>query len=159
MLGLAKEDEKTAAFKILDEFWGMWEIAGVALVDMAVWHWMYDNPDATPAQLKEAVLQIAKDIWNKYYAPVMGHNDVTLLAIYSHMINNFLYLPNYPIGHLIAIQIEEQVKKSGDLGGEIERMCKLGNVAPDLWMEQATGSPVSADALLKATEEALKVLQ
>ena len=75
------------------------------------------------------------------------------------MINNFLYLPNYPIGHLIAIQIEEQVKKSGDLGGEIERMCKLGNIAPDLWMEQATGSPVSADALLKATEEALKVLQ
>ena len=159
LLGLAKEDEQTIALKTLDKFWGMWEIAGVALVDMAVWHWMYDHPDATPAQLKEAVLQIARDIWNKYYAPVMCHDDVTLLAIYSHMINNFLYLPNYPIGHLIAIQIEEQVKKSGDLGGEIERMCKLGNIAPDLWMKQATGSPVSADALLKATEEALKIIQ
>jgi hypothetical protein len=159
LLGLAKEDEQTTALRILDEFWGMWEIAGVALVDMAVWHWMYDNPNATPAQLKAAVLQIAKDIWNKYYAPVIGHEDIVLLAIYSHMINNFLYLPNYPIGHLIAIQIEEQVKKSGDLGGEIERMCKLGNIAPDLWMEQATGSPVSANALLEATEEALKVLQ
>jgi hypothetical protein len=159
LLGLAKEDEQTAALKTLDEFWGMYEIAGVALVDMAVWHWMYDHPDATPAQLKEAVLQIAKDIWNKYYAYVIGHDDVVLLAIYSHMINNFLYLPDYPIGHLIAVQIEEQVKKSGDLGSEIERMCKLGNIAPDLWMEQATGSPVSADPLLKATEEALKVLQ
>ena len=159
LLGLAKEDEQTAALKTLDEFWGMWEIAGVALVDMAAWHWMYDHPDATPAQLKEAVLQIARDIWNQYYAPVIGHDDVTLLAIYSHMINNFLYLPNYPIGHLIAIQIEEQVKESRDLGGEIERMCKLGNIAPDLWMEQATGSPVSADALLKATEEALKIIQ
>ncbi|MFC1837969.1 hypothetical protein ACFL1N_00210 [Thermodesulfobacteriota bacterium] len=159
LLGLAEEDEHTAALKILDEFWGMWEIAGVALVDMAVWHWMYDNPDATPAQLKEAVLKIARDTWNRYYAPVIGHNDVPLLAIYSHMINNFLYLPNYPIGHLIAIQIEEQVKKSGDLGGEIEKMCKLGNIAPDLWMEQAAGSPVGADALLKATQEALEVLQ
>ncbi len=159
LLGLAKEDEQTAALKILDEFWGMWEISGVALVDMAVWHWMYDHPNATPAQLKEAVLQIARDIWNRYYASVIGQNDVTLLAIYSHMINNFLYLPNYPIGHLIAVQIEEQVKKSGDLGGEIKRMCKLGNIAPDLWMEQATGLPVSANALLRATEEALKVLQ
>jgi hypothetical protein len=159
LLGLAKEDEQTAASRILDEFWGMWEIAGVALVDMGVWHWMYDHPDATPAQLKEAVLQIARDVWNRYYAPVIGHEDVTLLAIYSHMINNFLYLPDYPIGHLIAIQIEEQVKKSGDLGGEIERMCKLGNIAPDLWMEQATGSPVSANALLRAAKDALKVLQ
>ena len=159
LLGLAKEDEETAALKKLDQFWGMYEIAGVALVDMAVWHWMYDNPDATPAQLKEAALNIARDIWNKYYAQVFGHDNVVLLAIYSHMINNFLYLPNYPIGHLIEVQIEEQVKKSGDLGGEIERMCKLGNIAPDLWMEQATGSPVSADAMLKATEEALKVVK
>ena len=159
LLGLASEDEQAAALKKLDQFWGMYEIAGVALVDMAAWHWMYDNPDATPAQLKEAVLNIARDIWNKYYAPVFGQDDVELLAIYSHMINNFLYLPNYPIGHLIAVQIEEQLNKSGDLGGEIERMCKLGNIAPDLWMEQATGSPVGADALLKVTEEALKVVQ
>ncbi len=159
LLGLAREDEQTAALKKLDDFWGMYEIAGVALVDMAVWHWMYDNPDATPAQLKEAVLKFAGDIWNRYYAPVFGHDDVVLLAIYSHMINSFLYLPDYPVGHLIAVQVEEQIKKSGDLGGEIERMCKLGNIAPDLWMKQAAGSPVSADALLKATEEALNILQ
>ena len=159
LLGLASEDKDTAALKKLDDFWSVYEIAGVALVDMAVWHWMYDNPDAAPAQLKEAVLTISKDIWNKYYAPVFGHDDVPLLAIYSHMINNFLYLPNYPVGHLIAVQIEEQVQQSGDLGGEIERMCKLGNIAPDLWMKQATGSPVGADALLRSTEEALEVLQ
>jgi len=159
LLGLARGDEQTAALKKLDQFWGMYEIAGVALVDMEVWHWIYDNPDATPAQLKEAVLKSARNIWNRYYAPVFGRDDVVLLAIYSHMINSFLYLPDYPIGHLIAVQIEEQVKKSGDLGSEIERMCKIGNIAPDLWMEQATGSRVSADALLKATGEALKALQ
>jgi hypothetical protein len=158
LLGLSEEDEQTAALKTLDDFWSVYEIAGVSLVDMAVWHWMYDNPEATPAQLKEAVLNIARDTWNEYYAPVIGHDDSPILAIYSHMISNFLYLPDYPVGHLIAVQIEEQVKKSGDLGGEIERMCKLGNIAPDLWMEQAAGSKVSADALLETTGEALAVL-
>jgi hypothetical protein len=35
-------------------------------------------------------------------------------------------------------------------------MAKMGRVTPDLWMENATGKPVSADALLAATAEALK---
>jgi hypothetical protein len=35
-------------------------------------------------------------------------------------------------------------------------MAKMGRVTPDLWMEHATGKPVGADALLAATEEALK---
>jgi hypothetical protein len=71
------------------------------------------------------------------------------------MIDSFLYLPDYPIGHLIAFQIEEQVK-TGRIGPEFERMAKMGRVTPDLWMEHATGRPVGADALLAATEEALK---
>ncbi|KAA3610523.1 MAG: hypothetical protein D8M58_05950 [Calditrichaeota bacterium] len=158
LLGLAKPDAKSAALKTLDDFWGTFEIAGVGLVDMAVWHWMYDNPDATPAQLKDATVQISKDIWNKYYAPVFGQKDVVLLGVYSHMIHSFLYLPNYPIGHLIAHQIEEQMEKAGNIGQEFERMSKLGNIAPDLWMKQATGSPVGPDALLHATEKALKTV-
>ena len=59
-----------------------------------------------PAELKEATLQIAKDVWNRYYAPVFGQKDVVLLGIYSHMISYPIYLPDYPIGHLIAFQIE-----------------------------------------------------
>ena len=51
---------------------------------------------------------------------------------------------------------EEQIKKSGSIGPEFERMAKMGRVTPDLWMEHATGKPVSADALLTATAEALK---
>jgi len=77
---------------------------------MAVWHWMYDHPHTTPHELNEATVQIAKDIWNRYYAPVFHKNDVVLLGVYSHMIDSFLYLPDYPIGHLIAFQIEEQMK-------------------------------------------------
>jgi hypothetical protein len=159
LLGLASPDAKSDALKTLNDFWGTYEIAGVALVDMAVWHWMYDHPDASPAQLRDATIQIANEIWNRYYAPVFGKKDVVLLAIYSHMIDSFLYLPDYPIGHLIAFQIEEQIKKSGRIGPEFERMATIGRVTPDLWMEQATGKPVSADALLSRTADALKRIE
>jgi hypothetical protein len=158
LLGLASPDAKTEAMKTLNDFWGTYEIAGVALVDMAAWHWMYDHPEATPDELRAATLQIAKDTWNRFFAPVFGMKDVVLLAVYSHMIDSFLYLPDYPIGHLIAFQIEEQMKKAGSIGPEFERMAKMGRVTPDLWMEHATGKPVGTDALLAATEAALKQL-
>ena len=158
LLGLASPSEETRALGTLDDFWGTAEIAAVALVDIGVWHWMYDNPDATPAELKAATLRISKDVWNRYFAPVFGIEDVTLLGIYSHMIHSFLYLPNYPVGGMIAHQIEEQIARSGDLGAEFERMCLAGNIAPDLWMKNATGSPVGPDALLKATAAALEVV-
>ncbi len=75
------------------------------------------------------------------------------------MIDAFLYLPDYPIGHLIAFQIEEQIEKAGNLGEEFERMAKAGSIAPDLWMKKATGAPVGAQALLAATEKALAVVK
>ena len=140
----------------LNDFWSTWEIAGVALVDLEVWHWMYDHPKATPAQLREATIEISKRIWNRWYAPVLGGKDTPLLGIYSHMISYPLYLFNYPLGHLIAFQIEEQVNKKGIVGTEIERMSVQGAVAPDVWMTGAAGGPVSADPLLRATEAALK---
>jgi hypothetical protein len=158
LLGITSNDPQAETMKTLNDFWMTYEIAGVGLVDMGVWHWMYDHPDAAPAQLKEAAIAIAKDIWNKYYAPVFGKKDILLLGIYSHMIDSFLYLPDYTIGYLIANQIEEQVKKSGSIGKEIERIVASGSIAPDLWMKNATGSPVSADALLEETEKALKAV-
>ena len=51
------------------------------------------------------------DMWNRYFAPVFKKKDVILLGIYSHMIDSSLYLPDYPIGHLIANQIEAQHEK------------------------------------------------
>ena len=155
LLGLAKPSAEARAQKALDAFWGTYEIAGVGLVDMGVWHFMYDHPEATPAELKAATLQIARDVWNRFYAPILGEKDVTLLAVYSHMIESFLYLPDYPIGHMIAFQIERQMEKAGSIGPEFERMAKLGNIAPDLWMTQATGAPVGPEALLAETEKAL----
>jgi hypothetical protein len=156
LLGLSKPDSKSRALTILNDFWGTFEIAGVALVDMDVWHWMYDHPDSTPAQLKEATLRIAREVWNRHYAPIFQAKDITLLAIYSHMINSFLYLPDYPLGHMIAFQIDRQVEKTGAIGPEFERMAKMGNVPPDMWMKHATGSPVGPEALLAETAKALK---
>jgi hypothetical protein len=156
LLGLAKPDAQSQALKTLNDFWGAFEIAGVALVDMGVWHWMYEHPNGSSAELRDATIQISRDVWNKYYAPMFGKRDVVLLGIYSHMIDSFLYLPDYPIGHMIAFQIEEQMEKAGNIGSEFERMATVGSVAPDLWMKKATGAPVGPEALLKATEKALQ---
>jgi len=155
LLGLGKPDATAERERVLSDFWATWEIAGVALVDTAVWHWMYEHPDATPAQLREATVAIAKELWDRYYAPVLGGTGTPLLGIYSHMIAYPMYLPDYPLGHLIAFQIEEHLHKKGPLGAEFERMARTGAVTPDQWMVTATGSPISADPLLRATEAAL----
>ena len=47
------------------------------------------------------------------------------------------------------------MKKAGAIGPEFERIAKMGSVTPDLWMENATGKPVGAEALLEATKTAL----
>jgi hypothetical protein len=159
LLGLSKPTAESQALKTLNDFWGTYEIAGVALVDMDMWHWMYDHPNAGPAELRDAVVQIARDVWNRYYAPVFHQRDVTLLGVYAHMVDAFLYLPDYPIGHLIAFQIEEQMDKAGSVGKEFERMARMGSVTPDLWMRNATGAPVGPDALLNATAKALAVVK
>lgn len=155
LLGLSAPDARSEAMTTLNDFWATYEISGVALVDMGVWHWMYEHPEASPQQLNEAVVKISRDIWNRYYAPVFRKDDVVLLGVYSHMIDSFLYLPDYPLGHMIAAQIEEQIKKAGNVGIEVERMATMGRVTPDLWMVHATGKPVGAEALLNGTQRAL----
>ncbi|MBX7097769.1 MAG: hypothetical protein K1X89_08660 [Myxococcaceae bacterium] len=155
LLGQAKPDAETERLRVLNDFWMTFEIAGVALVDVGVWHWMYEHPKATPKELREATVALSRQVWNQYYAPVLGGKDTAILGIYSHMISYPLYLFNYPLGHLIAFQIEEQVRKAGKLGPEFERMARFGSVAPDLWMKNAAGEPVSAGPLLRATTAAL----
>ena len=87
LIGMKDNDPNKQHLLVLDNFWGSYEIMGVSLVDMYVWRWLYENPDASAAQLKDAVISIAKDVWNKYYAEVFGTKDEPILAIYSHMID------------------------------------------------------------------------
>ena len=100
---------------------------------------------------------VAKDVWNTYFSPVFGEEDVILLAVYSHMIDYALYLPHYSLGHIIGFQIEEYLKDK-DLGDEMERMCSLGSVTPDAWMQAAVGEAISTEPLLQNAEKALGVL-
>jgi hypothetical protein len=155
LLGLAEPDTEAETLQVLDNFWNTFEIAGVSLVDVDVWHWLYQNPDATAADLRDATVRIARDVWNRYYAPIFGQQDSPLLGIYSHMISYPLYLADYPLGHLIAFQIKEQIQRTGAVGPEFVRMAVKGNVVPDLWMTHATGSPVGPEAMLTATGAAL----
>ena len=111
----------------------------------------------TPAQLREATIGIAKGVWNEFFAQVIGVKDSEILAVYSHMIDGALYLPNYPLGHIIAFQVEEHMK-GRNMAEEMERMCKLGSITPDLWMKEAVGGPISPKPLIDAGEKALVAL-
>jgi hypothetical protein len=154
LLGLGAPDARAQQLRVLNDFWATWEISGAALLDIEVWRWMYAHPEATPAQLREATLGLARTLWNRYYAPVLGGKDTALLGIYSHLVDAFLYLPYYPLGHLIAFQLEETLKGPKS-GAQFEKDASFGRVTPDLWMVHATGAPVSAEPLLKATAKAL----
>ncbi len=154
LLGLPPPDARAERLRVLNDFWVTYEISGAALVDLGIWRWLYAHPEGTPAELREAALAIARDLWNRYYAPVLGGRDSGLLAIYSHMVDSFLYLPYYPLGHLIAFQLEERLKGPHS-GAEFERVASFGRVTPDLWMVHATGDPVSAEPLFRATAAAL----
>lgn len=158
LLGISDNNPDKEHLAALDALWMSYEIMGVSLVDMAVWEWMYANPNATPAQLKEAVIRSAKEVWNRYYAPVFGMKDEPILAIYSHMIDNPLYLSNYPVGHLIDFQVSGYLKGK-PFAQEVDRMYTQGRLVPQLWMQGAVGSGIAIDPMLKAVDEALKVIK
>ncbi len=154
LLGIKDDKSVKKDEMAVETVWKVYEIGGVSLVAMKAWRWMYAHPDATDAELQQAVTEIAGNIWNKYYEPVLGEKDCTLLAIYSHMIDTDLYLPNYPIGHIIRYQIEDYIKDKS-LAKEMSRMCLLGNITPDAWMKQAVGQKISTAPILKNAKTVL----
>lgn len=158
LLGIIQHDPQQEHLEVLDVFWDNYEMMGVSLVDMEVWKWMYDNPDANAHELKEAVIRIAKEIWNEYFADVFGQRDIPLLAIYSHMIQSPLYLSNYPYGRLIMFQLEDYMRDK-DLAEETLRIFSLGRLTPRHWMESAVGDQISNVPLFTAVEEALKAVK
>jgi len=158
VLGIMDNNPEKAHLQALDNLWQCYEIMGVSLVDINLWRWLYDNPNATPAQLKEATISIAKDIWNKYYADVFGSTDEPILAVYSHMISNPLYLSAYPMGLLIDFQLEQHIAGK-HFANEIQRIFEQGSIIPQLWMKGAVGSPLSIEPTLSAAEKAISVLK
>ena len=150
-------DKTTDAQKenILDQFWSMYEIMGVSLVDMAMWKWIYAHPQATAKELCAATIEIAKDVWNTYYEPVLGEHDCILLGVYSHMVNAPMYLPNYPLGHIVQFQLEEHLKEyktQAEFADEYERIYRLGRLTPKEWMIEAVGEAPSIEPILRAVD-------
>ena len=146
------------ADQLFDLIWGLYEIMGVSLVDMRMWQWLYANPKATAAELREAVIALASEVWNEYYAPILGEKDSPLLGIYSHMVGYALYLPAYPIGNLVQYQVEEYLSKCAtaeDWAKEYTRIYQQGCLTPDAWMRGAVGNPMSVEPILKAVREQL----
>lgn len=154
MLGIKNPDPKAKYWRVLDNFWGACEIMGVSIVDMRVWKWMYENPEATPAQLKEQTIKIAIDVWNQYFAPVFGIKDQPILAIYSHMISYPLYLSAYPLGHLIEFQLEQHLDGK-NFATEVDRIYSSGRLIPQLWMKNAVGMELSNKPMIEAVKDAL----
>ena len=141
--------------EVLDQFWSMYEIMGVSLVDMSMWQWIYTHPKATPRELCDATVRIAKEVWNMYYEPVLGEHDCILLAVYSHMVNAPMYLPNYPLGHIVQYQLEEhlaQYTTQEAFAKEYARIYRLGRLTPKEWMIQAVGEAPSIEPILRAVD-------
>jgi hypothetical protein len=155
LLGIKDENPEKAKMETLDAAWSLMEIMGVGMVDMNAWKWLYNNPDATPSQLKESIKAIAVETWNTYFAPVLGVKDSPILAIYSHMVDSPLYLANYSYGHVVQFQIEEHLKGK-DFAKEIDRIYSQGRLTPQQWMLGAVGSKISTQPLLNALDEALE---
>ena len=158
LLGISTKDEHAENLMALDIFWGCYEIMGVSLVDMRIWRWMYENPNASKEQLKDKTIEIAKDIWNTYFYPVFGTKDEPILAVYSHMIASPLYLSAYPLGHLIEFQLEEYFNGK-NIGEETMRIFSNGRLTPQIWMQKGLGTSLSVEPLLKATAKAVKELE
>jgi oligoendopeptidase F len=158
LLNMKDSNPEKESLKTLDIFWSLYEIMGVSVVDMKMWQWLYANPNSTAKELRDAVLQITKEVWNTYYAPVFGIKDQTILGIYSHMINSPMYLPNYAFGHLIHFQLEEHFK-TNEFAPEVLRIFALGQLTPNEWMKRAVGKPLSNEAILTATQEAVEKIK
>ena len=158
LLGIHNDSPQEDALKKLDLFWSAYEIMGVSVLDIRMWKWLYANPEADAAQLRDAAMRIAKEVWNEFYAPVYGVKDQTILAVYSHMLNSPLYLSNYAFGNIIEFQLEQHLKGKS-FPTEIDRIFKQGRLTPNQWMVEATGNDLSAQPLLKAAKEALEELK
>lgn len=147
-LGLVTPDEERRAFDVdsLQTFASACQIAGPSLLELRVWNWIYANPKATAADLRDEMSRVADELWAQFYERDFGPDPYRLLAAYQHMVGHPLYLPDYPLGHIMSHQIRSFVR-GRDLAQETKRICSIGRVTPDLWMRRAVGCGISAEAL------------
>lgn len=136
------------------EFWATFGTAGSALVDIRVWEWLYAHQTADATQLRDATVRISKEVWNQYFAPLLGGTDTPVLGVYSHLVSNRLYLPDYVLGRIAAYHLSTKIKGTA-FGAEFGRVAKIGNLTPSAWMTTATGGELSLEPMLAAVRARL----
>ena len=155
-LGLDEGPEELQRhMQALANFWYLVDMGGQALTEIRLWQWMYDNPDAGPEEVREAVFEISTSVWNEFFYPVFGIKDQKILSIYNHMITGSYYLFNYFIGNVVMFQLYDAFREIPAEKG-FATACAEGNTLPDIWMENAAGSPLSIAPLLEAAADAVE---
>jgi hypothetical protein len=159
VLGIASADDEARGFDIdsVQTLASACQIAGPALLELRVWNWIYRNPTASADALRAEVLAVAERLWNEFYREDFGSDPYHILAAYQHMIAHPLYLPDYPIGHIISHQVRSHLR-TRDLASETRRICSIGAVTPDLWMRRAVGSGIDVTPLVNDAAAALRRL-
>ena len=79
-----KNPREDWALRVLGDFYATWEIAGVALVDIAAWHYMYEHPGATPAELREAVVHQSRNLEPLLRRPLGARDALLLWRVLAH---------------------------------------------------------------------------
>jgi hypothetical protein len=62
-----------------------------------------------------------------------------------------MYLPNYPIGHIVQFQLEQALadKEGREWAETYERWYRLGRLTPQQWMKQAVNGELSVMPVLQ----------
>lgn len=159
VLGIEDEAEATQSFyeTTASTMLMACQIAGPSLVELRLWRWIYDNPNADAAGLRDALLAICQDVWSEFYERDFGKDPYNILGAYQHMVAYPLYLPDYAIGQMISHQVRAHVR-TRDVATETKRICSIGQLTPAAWMQEAVGGELSPRPLINDTEEALRQL-
>ena len=110
-----------------------------------------------PDELKDAVQEITRSIWNQYYAPRFGDKDISILSIYSHFINGSLYLHSYVLGNIIVYQLYDFMEGK-DFHRELERNVHDWSLDTRSLDEKAIGEPMSASPMLRYVCKAIGLM-
>ena len=154
-LGVSNEySKKERELNALASFMYVWEMGAEGLHEIRVWNWFYEHQDATVEELRKATIDIANEVWNEYFADIFGDKNNPILSIYNHFLGGSLYLHAYPLGNIVLMQVEEYFE-GRDFAKEMVRMCTIGKLTPDMWMQEATGDKVSTEPMLRAVRRAI----
>lgn len=140
----------------LAAMWYMFEMGGQSLVEIESWKWLYANPGATAEEVRGAVTRIAGDVWNTYFADIVGgERDRRILSIYNHFATGDLYLYNYFVSNAVMYQLHCALD-GPELAGRLREICLEGATSNERWMRNALGEGISVDRLIEDAAAAVE---